>query len=161
MDAEFWQWQTREKSTAAKITNRRQEQLDGGRVLKSFPPGVDRMGRRLLQVVLGQVNRELGDESRAAPVGGRTTLVSGGKERTTCRVITREGVAIAFVEIRIEVAQVKRELLPGKCDANVPVGVALVRDAARHRRQRNAIEAFARSQAPTADIGGEAPAHSL
>src|SRR5260370_31465120 len=125
---------TRGKCNGANITTRRKEQLDGGRYLRSFPPGVDRMGRRLLQVVLGQVNRELGDERRAAPVGGRTTLVSGGKERTTCRVITREGVAIALVQIRIKVAQVKRELLPGKCDADVPIGVALVRDAGRHRR---------------------------
>src|SRR5262245_31715247 len=94
------------------------------------------MGKKLLQVILGEVDRELGDECRAAPVGPGATWVDRRNIAEACRgVIAREGVAIALIQVRIIVAQVKRELLPGKRHANVPGGVALVGDAARESRE--------------------------
>src|SRR5216684_5138281 len=115
------------------------------------------MGRRLLQVVLGQVNRELGDEGRAAPVGtyagwlDRRDVAEAGRG-----MVAREGVAVALIQIRIEVAQVKRELLPGKRDADIPVGVALKGNAAREGRY--SIEAIGGSQEPMTNVGRDEPA---
>src|SRR6266436_6558319 len=100
------------------------------RFSRSFPPGFYRMGRRLLQVVLGEVNRELGDECRAAPVRSHSTRIDRREGTVEPGVLgARERIAIALVQVGVEVTQVERELLPSECETNVPVVVALERKA--------------------------------
>src|SRR5215470_8872524 len=76
----------------------------------------------LFQVVLGQINRELGDKRGAAPGGPHAGRIDR-RERAVepGRVIAGKGVAIALVQVGIEVAQVKRKLLPRECNSNIPV----------------------------------------
>src|SRR5262252_5584675 len=114
---------------AGKNKNRRQARLGGGRTHRSFPSGEDRTGKELFQVVLSQVNREIGDERGAAPPGARASWINRRASDAARGVVAGKGVAIALAQVSIEVAQVKRELLPRKCDANVPGGVALVGDS--------------------------------
>src|SRR5262245_15005260 len=103
------------------------------------------MGKKLLQVILGEVDRELGDECRAAPVGPGATWVDRCNIAEASRgMIAREGVTVALVQIGVVVAQIKRELLPGKRYADVPSGVAFVGDAVRESGEEP-IEAIAGS----------------
>src|SRR5262245_24916172 len=122
VDGEFQQ-----EPTTDEIKNRRQGWHDGGQTFSDCAhPAVTGRASALFQVVLGQVDRQLGDEGRAAPIRTQATWVDRRDIRESrCRVIAREGVAVALVQVGVVVAQVERELLPGKCDANVPVGVAL------------------------------------
>src|SRR5262249_5654193 len=109
--------------------NRRQGRLDGGQTFRIVPirPMTGWESASLFQVVLGQVDRELGDEGRAAPVGALAKRVDRRDVRASRRgVVAGKGVAIALVQVGIVVAQIERELLPGKSKANVPSGVVFI-----------------------------------
>src|SRR5262249_29830819 len=129
-------------------------------IFRTFPATPDG-NAELFQVILGEVNRELGDEGRAAPLG----TYAGGVDRRERAVepggvIAREGVAIALVQVGVVVAQVERELLPREGNAKIPRGIAFVRNAIRERR-RKSVKRISRSQEPMADIGGDEPANAI
>src|SRR5712664_1892026 len=108
----------------------------------------------LFQVILRQVDRQLGDKGCATPVGPCTKRIDGGDVvRASGGLGTCEGVAVALVKVGVKVAQIECELLPGERQANVPISVALVGNAAREWRRAcgsrkilGAIERIARSQ---------------
>src|SRR5215472_1581315 len=107
--------------------NRRQAQAWRRLTTPMRPPAIaSGEERSLFQVVLGQINRELCNERRTAPVRAKSARIDRREGAVKPRILgARERIAVALVQIGVEVAQVERELLPGKCNANVPVGVAL------------------------------------
>ena len=107
-------------------------------------------------------NRQLGNEGGAAPVGGLTARIlrchaAGGGER--CRLVAGEDVALRLGEVRIVVAQIERECLPGKGEADVPGRIARVGDAAR--KGRDGIEGAGRAELPVADVSRERSADAV
>src|SRR5437016_4985409 len=79
----------------------------------------------------GQVGRELDDAGRAAPVGTCSKrIVPGNGGGSNCRIeSTREDTAITLRQVGVGVAQVQREHLVGKADADVPGVVISIMDA--------------------------------
>ena len=111
-----------------------------------------RQSTRLFEVILGQINRKLGDEGCAAPVGAKSAGIDRGEGAVEPGVLgARERVAVAFIEIGVKVAQIERELLPRKPEADVPIGIALIRNAAREADYR--IEAIRGFEEPMTEIG--------
>src|ERR1700704_5566335 len=80
----------------------------------------------------GQVSRELDDAGCAAPIRAKPTGIDRGYEARAGvggAVIAGEGVTIALREVRVGVAQIERENLVGKADADIPGVVAGLRNA--------------------------------
>src|SRR6516162_2169115 len=121
----------------------------------------DGSGGGLLQIGCGRQIELAGyDERRAAPIGAEPSRINRGEvTREPCRVVTRERVAVALVQVAVVVAEVEREHAPGDGETNVPGGIALVRNAVGKRRgtARNgaglgAVEVIARAQEPMARL---------
>ena len=79
----------------------------------------------------GQVSRELDDAGCAAPIRAERSRAGAGidrgyeaRARVGGAVIAGEGVTIALREVRVGVAQIEREDLVGKADADIPGVVA-------------------------------------
>src|SRR5689334_7088226 len=91
--------------------------------------------RALLEVGHGrQVGRELNDTRRAAPVRTKSAGVDRSYEASPGGgVITGKGIAIAFREIGVGVAQIQGEDLVGEAYTDIPRVVARFRDASRER----------------------------
>src|SRR5690349_2123317 len=85
----------------------------------AFPKGRRRqpkgltLSERLLESRQRGVDRELGDERRAAPVRARATRIDRGRGHARRGVVAGEGVAVTLVEVGVVVAQVEREHLVG------------------------------------------------
>src|SRR5215471_8777280 len=161
---EFWQ------SAGPQQINRRQAQAWRRLTTPMRPPAIaGGEERSLFQVVLGQINRELGDESRAAPVRAKSTGIDRREGAVEPRILSaRKRVTVALVQIGVVVAQVERELLPGEGEAGIPVRVALVGEASRECPRAsswkhpiccgNAIERISGAQPPMANVSGYEPA---
>jgi len=91
----------------------------------------DGSGGGLLQIGCGRQIELAGyDERRAAPIGAEPSRINRGEvTREPCRVVTRERVAVALVQVAVVVAEVEREHAPGDGETDVPGGIALVRNA--------------------------------
>src|SRR5690349_2204013 len=74
-------------------------------------------GGRLLQAGQRCVDRELGDEGRAAPVGRRATRIDRRAEHARGRMVAGEGVAVTLVQVGVVIAEVEREDLVGQAEA--------------------------------------------
>ena len=73
-----------------------------------MPPSPATKNEDLFQVVPGQVNRELGDEGRAAPVRSKSARIDRCERAVEPRILSaRECVAVTLVQIGVEVAAVK------------------------------------------------------
>src|SRR5262245_25317101 len=121
----------------------------------------DGSGGGLLQIGCGRQIELAGyDERRAAPIGAEPSRINRGEvTREPCRVVTRERVAVALVQVAVVVAEVEREHTPGDGETDAPGGIALVRNAVGKRRgtARNgaglgAVEVIARAQEPMAHL---------
>src|SRR5215472_6740489 len=150
--------------------NRRQAQAWRRLTTPMRPPAIaSGEERSLFQVVLGQINRELCNESRAAPVRAKSARIDRCEGAVEPSILSaRKRVTIALVQIGVIVAQVERELLPGEGEAGIPVRVALVGHAANQRIKAsswkhsiccgNAIERISGAQPPMANVSGYEPA---
>src|SRR3954452_992912 len=73
----------------------------------------------------GQVSRQLDDARRAAPVGAESAGVDGSyKACPGGGVITGEGIAIAFREVGVGVAQIQGEDLVSEAYTDIPRVIA-------------------------------------
>src|SRR5262245_4016127 len=124
----------------------------------------DGSGGGLLQSGCGRQIELAGyDERRAAPIGAEPSRINRGEvTREPCRVVTRERVAVALVQVAVVVAEVEREHAPGDGETDVPGGIALVRNAVGKRRgtARNgaglgAVEVIARAKEQMAHLAGD------
>src|SRR3979490_3465474 len=108
----------------------------------------------------GQVSRELDDASRAAPVRTcpqRIVPGNGGGSDLSIES-TREDAAITLRQVGVGVAQVQREHLVGKADADVPGIVISVMDAVREHR--GAVEAVGGSKPLPPELTGHIHANA-
>src|SRR5262252_2615246 len=144
--------------TTSAVVRSRQKQRAADR---KEPPPADRADISLLQIGHGRQIELAGyDERRAAPIGAEPSRINRGEvTREPCRVVTRERVAVALVQVAVVVAEVEREHAPGDGETDVPGGIALVRNAVGKRRgtARNgaglgAVEVIARAQEPMAHL---------
>src|SRR5262249_61431289 len=110
----------------------------GGNRSRPAPlPGQICFAPLLLQAAEGQVSRQLGDETCAAPIRSRgrrseSKIDRGNEGRAKGRPwIAGEGVALRVRGVCFGVTQVEREHLPGEAETNVPRVVARLRDAIR------------------------------
>src|SRR5439155_17032344 len=107
----------------------------------------------------GQVSRQLDDASRTAPV--RTSpagIDRGDAGRSGSVESAREGIAIALRQVRIGVAQVQREHLVGKANADVPGIVVSIRDAIWE--SRDGVEGVAGSEPLPPELAGDVHANA-
>src|SRR5262249_37473134 len=125
------------------------------------PPPADRADSGLLQIGCGRQIELAGyDERRAAPIGAEPSRINRGEvTREPCRVVTRERVAVALVQVAVVVAEVGGEHARGEGEADVPGGIARVGNAVGKRRGTagtgaglGAVEVIARAQEPMAPL---------
>src|ERR1700737_3638736 len=137
-----------------------------GRQIALSPPSFRE--NDLLQVGhRGQVSRELHDAGCTAPVRTeRSRAVAGidrgyeARARVGGAVIAGEGVTIALREVRVGVAQIEREDLVGKADADIPGVVAGLRNAPGEGSTKGssncgAVERIGRSEPLPAELAGD------
>src|SRR5262249_23602671 len=136
-----------------------------GAAARQHPPPADRADIGLLEIgYRRQVELAGRDESGAAPAGAEPSRIDPAEvPREPCRMVAREGVAVSFAVVRVVVPQVEREHALGDADADIPGGVAVVRNAVRIRRgaagsgDLGAVEVIARTQEPVAGFTGPQP----
>src|SRR5712675_2385970 len=108
----------------------------------------------------GQVGRELDDASRAAPVRTcpqRIVPGNGGGSDLSIES-TREDAAITLRQVGVGVAQVQREHLVGKANADVPGVVISIMDAIREHR--GTVEAVCGSKPLPPELAGDIHANA-
>src|SRR6195256_1631424 len=115
----------------------------------------------------GQVSRELDDAGCAAPIRAERSRAGAGidrgyeaRARVGGAVIAGEGVTIALREVRVGVAQIEREDLVGKADADIPGVVAGLRNAVGEGSTKGisncgAVERIGRSEPLPAELAGD------
>src|SRR5262249_31545193 len=94
------------------------------------------------------------DERPPPPIGAPPPRINRGEvTREPCRVVTRERVAVALVQVAVVVAEIEREHALGDGETDIPGGIAAIRNAVGIRRgtARNgaglgAVEVIARAQ---------------
>src|SRR5216683_2394319 len=133
----------------------------------ALPPPWSRENDLLQVGHRGQVSRELGNAGCATPVRTeRSRAVAGidrgyeARARVGGAVIAGEGVAIALREVRVGVAQIEREDLVGKADADIPGVVAGLRNAVgegptKGRSNGGAVERIGGSEPLPAELAGD------
>src|SRR5262249_47070054 len=136
----------------------------GGRSRPSPLPGQICFAPLLLQAAEGQVSRQLGNETCAAPVRSRRSHTAKGAEvdrgnegRVKRRPrIAGKSVALRFREVCVGVTQIEREHLPSEAETNVPRVVAGLRNACRE--DGIAVEGIACAEPLTAELTRHVPA---
>src|SRR5256714_328379 len=108
-----------------------------------------------------QVSRQLDDTRRAAPVGAESAGVDRRYEASPGGgVITGEGIAIAFREIGVRVAQIQGEDLVGEAYTDIPRVIAGFRNTIWERSAKSGahsgpIKRIGCSEPLTAELAGD------
>src|SRR5215831_10565155 len=135
----------------------------GGAAARRYCPS------QLFQIGRGrQIELAGHDEAGAAPIGAEPTRIDRGEARGEGRrVVARERVAVALVHVGVVIAEVEREHAFGDGEADVPRGVAAVRNAIRIRLRAGgsvdlrAVEVVARAEVPVARLARQEQSPAL